>query len=884
MRRLWRWGTGLVALGLSAVCSAQATNAEGSMQPFAMRWDDIEPTVVDLSFLSPDEAGARGPVRIGDDGHLYTGDERLRLFGNNIGGGTVFADGLADEQRNAFAGRMRKFGYNAIRFHHLEAMWLGRNVFGPVSNGRNESTKQIDPESLDRLQRWFAAFKRHGIYTNMNLLVSRRFVAADGVPELDGVPWKLQGTIAMWHPQMIELQKDYARQLLASDNPHTGMPIARDPSLATVEINNENGILHAWFDGELDKVPPSLIEPLRVAWNQWLEKRYGSTEALATAWRVREVPLGEPLIDGPAAFQLERHGGAEAQISTTGGETIIRIDRAGSAGWHVQWGRPGIAFQADEPYTLRFEARADSPRSIVVNISQAHDPWANLGFAQTIELAREWKTFEYTVLLPRGDHNGRLIFSGLSRDGATFGFRNISLRPGGRVGGAAPLGEVALPIGKNAQAQTTRQRRDFIAFCMDAERAYFGQMRRFVREELGVTAPVVGTIVGCSPMGVQKEMDAIDTHAYWRHPVFPGRPWDPQNWTIAPDSMVNYPRSAAILPTMLKQVRVDGRRLPHMLTEYDHPAPNPYAAEGPLFLATYAALQDYDAVYFFAYDRTPKDPAGKILGFFDTMNHPTVVANTLAAALIFRRGLISPAREEAVVTITEEQELDALAERGRAWRMANFGDFTDQPLAAYTRRVAVNFAAQPAPAPKVEQEPGKLHADNGQIAWTVPADQQEGGDGGSIVFGNGTDVIGAMGHGRGLAVAVRNDSLTLVDLAAGPQCRTAVLVRLEGDPLNAPGRTRALLIITGDAANTNWQWKDEKKQMLTSWGGEPTVIETVPATLTIPNASTLRVWALDPAGRRAEEARVERADKGPTARLGPGHTQTATLWYEIEWE
>ena len=57
-------------------------------------------------------------------------------------------------------------------------------------------------------------------------------------------------------------------------------------------------------------------------------------------------------------------------------------------------------------------------------------------------------------------------------------------------------------------------------------------MRDFLQRDVGVTCPVVGTIVGCSPMGVQKEMDAIDTHAYWRHPKFPGGEWDEEDWTV----------------------------------------------------------------------------------------------------------------------------------------------------------------------------------------------------------------------------------------------------------------------------------------------------------------------------------------------------------------
>ncbi len=852
------------------------TRETGELRPFVLPWDDTRPSGLDLSFLSPDPAGAAGPVRIEDDGHLYSGDQRLRLWGNNITGGTVFADNVTDEQRNAFAGRMRKFGYNAIRYHHLGATWLDRNIFGPVRQSRNESTTQIDPESLDRLQRWFAAFKRHGLYTNMNLLVSRRFVAADGVPGIDAVGWKLQGTIAMWHPRLIELQKEYARQLLASDNPHTGLPIARDPSLATVEINNENGILHAWFGGQLDEVPADLAEPLRIAWNDWLRQRYASDAALAKAWQARDVPLGKPLVDGPNGFVLERHGGAAAQAESADGETRITVQRPGAMGWHVQWGRPGLAFSPDQPYTLRFEARADRARSINVNVGEAHAPWGGLGFSQNLKLTPDWQRFEFVFVPTRGDDNGRVIFSGLSQEGARFALRSVSLHPGGRVGGTTNLGAVPLPSHSAGQGQTAPQRRDFIAFCMEAERAYFGQMRQFLREELGVTAPVVGTIVGCSPMGVQKEMDAIDTHAYWRHPEFPGRGWDPDNWIVRPDSMVNHPRSSAILGTMLKQVRINGKRLPHMLTEYDHPAPNPYAGEGPLFLAAYAALQDYDAVYLFCYDHNFRNDGGRITGYFDTMNHPTVAANALAAALLFRRGDIAPAQSESVVTITPEQELDALTTHGQAWRMVDYADFVGRPLDAYTQRVAVNFAAASAmPAPF--SVPGGLAADNGALVWTPPTDDAEG-----RLHLLGRTVLGGIGPAPESAPIGHPTGPRLV--VPDGRWATVILCQLEGSSLLAPGRKRALLVATRGHANAGWVWKDEQRQMLTDWGRAPTLIETVPVILALPGEPAIRAWALDPIGQRVEPVTGERVDGQTMLRLGPGHTETATLWYEIEWE
>ena len=484
-----------------------------------------------------------------------------------------------------------------------------------------------------------------------------------------------------------------------------------------------------------------------------------------------------------------------------------------------------------------------------------------------------------------GDADARVTFDGLSQDGASYEFRDVSLKPGGKVGGVTTLGDV--PVPKRGETMTLPQRRDWFAFCMDAERAYFGEMRRFLKEDLGVVAPVVGTIVGCSPMGVQKEMDAIDTHAYWRHPEFPGEGWDPENWVVRPDSMVNHPESAAILGPMLRQVRVDGRRLPHMLTEYDHPAPNPHAGEAPLFLAAYAALQDFDAVYLFAYDVDFAEEPGKIGGFFDDANHPTKMANCIPAALMFRRGGIPRAPRESVVDVQGEEELAALVERGGAWRMVDYGDLGGDRLAAYTDRVAVNFltgggdgdpATRPSPT-RFMDSPATW------VSWSAEEFHDQ-----PLAIKPNLHVVtggffGGWGYGVGTEWYATDDRVTIALKTADDAWSTVVLSSMGGDGLIGLGKKRALLVATGDYANTGWQWKSDAHLSLgTDWGTAPTLIEVVPVTLTLKAQKACRAWALDATGKRVEEVAVELDGGTATVRVGPGHTETATLFYEIEWE
>ena len=186
-------------------------------------------------------------------------------------------------------------------------------------------------------------------------------------------------------------------------------------------------------------------------------------------------------------------------------------------------------------------------------------------------------------------------------------------------------------------------------------------MRRFLKEELGVKVPIVGTIVATSTPNLMADLDVVDSHAYWQHPQFPGKPWDMDNWFVKNISMVDYPDSNAVTPLAFQ--RVAGK--PHMVSEYNHPAPNTHAGEGPLFIAAFAALQDWDAIFLYTYSHEDKETkAGCIPGFFSIGQHPTIMANLPVASLLFRRGDLVPAKQLLRVPLPPDKEIDLIARRG----------------------------------------------------------------------------------------------------------------------------------------------------------------------------------------------------------------------------
>jgi len=108
-----------------------------------------------------------------------------------------------------------------------------------------------------------APANRRPTFGTGGLLVSRPFGKGDGLPAaIERVDTKDRHVIGFFYPPMLKLQQDYARRLLTHRNPHTRRTYAEDPAVAFVEINNENGLLHAWLAGHVDNLPDVFLRDL----------------------------------------------------------------------------------------------------------------------------------------------------------------------------------------------------------------------------------------------------------------------------------------------------------------------------------------------------------------------------------------------------------------------------------------------------------------------------------------------------------------------------------------------------------------------------------------------------------------------------------------------
>ncbi|MDY0170891.1 MAG: carbohydrate binding domain-containing protein, partial [Thermoguttaceae bacterium] len=808
-------GVILILVTLCA-CGAEASD----LVPFAMPWDDGAPGPTDLRATIEKPAGKSGFVCVAG-GQLYAGERRLRLFGANLTAGACFPDHATADK---VAARMAKFGLNAVRLHFLDSTWGSPRLIKYESGDWGN----WDAEALDRLDYFIARLKEHGIYVNLNLLVGRRFGVGDGVdPAVNQLDWKAAHAVGFFHAPHFETQKAYVRQLLTHRNPYTKLAYVEDPAVALVEINNENGLIHTWMGSDFDALPEVFAEDLRKQWNDWLGKRYTDTAALSRAWGARDEPLGAEMFANAGLVQrlegwnVEQHQGAAVEASVENGTAILRVRKPGTAGWHVQFNQPNLAIKKGGLYTVRFRAAADRERKVNLSLIQAHDPWGNLGFGMTLTLSKDAKPFTFTFLANADDENARLNFGDMNQEGAEFRFTELSLKPGGRVG----VGEgesveqrnVRVPKVAEAWTLPAGGRHDWVRFLWETERKHWTGMQKFLKEELGVKVPIVGTIVATSTPNLMADMDVVDTHAYWEHPHFPGKPWDWNNWFVNNLSMVNDPERATV--TALAFQRVAGK--PHMVSEYNHPAPNTHAGEGPLFIAAFGALQDWDAIFLYTYSHDDgKTKAGRIPDFFDIGQHPTIMANVPAASLLFRRGDVAAARQVLRLPLSPEAEVERIAQKGHTWNVLNVRQLGLDLRYAIRHRVALDLTGKSAVPDMEALALDAVTSDTGEIAWRLPT-QDKG-----VFEIRSPRTKGFIGHADGQTLDLGDGVQVTIEKTRTGWC-TLALTLLEGESLSVKPR-RALLVATGYTENTDMGWTDLTKSTVgTNWGKPPSLIAPV---------------------------------------------------------
>ena len=247
------------------------------IQPFVMKKDMCFTGALDFSFLLDAPAGKHG-FAVVEDGHIFIGGKRTRFYGFNIPFTSLY---LPKKDSELIADRLSRAGVNFVRIHAEDAIpWKaeeGKNLIDyTLGNSRN-----LDPESLDKLDYLFYCLKQKGIYMQLDLFCYRGFLPGDGLDYPDEM-MKYFKQVNIFNRRLIDLQKEFASDYLGHLNPYTGLRYLDDPAVAVVQVMNEDGIF--WYEGRDAIGLPSYRSELDRRFNWYLLAKYGSRRALDNAW------------------------------------------------------------------------------------------------------------------------------------------------------------------------------------------------------------------------------------------------------------------------------------------------------------------------------------------------------------------------------------------------------------------------------------------------------------------------------------------------------------------------------------------------------------------------------------------------------------------------
>lgn len=270
-------------------------------------------SILDFSFLADRHApaGRLGRILPGPDGRFVyekTG-ERARLIGANL---CFEANYIPKEECDALAEVFRRQGYNAVRFHHTDI-----HMIKGVWNA--QTSYEIEPQMLDRLDYLFAAMKRAGLYATIDFYTMRYF----GPGEIVGVDKRMSGDIKQLLPVSESAFQAWSKLVLTwmhHVNPYTGLAWKDDPALTFACPLNEDAIVSVLGD---DSLAMSLFR-----------ERY-------QAWKQENGITGEdvvPLKKDPrfTRFAIETKRASNRRIAAVLRENGIAIPLSGSNWWNTQ--------------------------------------------------------------------------------------------------------------------------------------------------------------------------------------------------------------------------------------------------------------------------------------------------------------------------------------------------------------------------------------------------------------------------------------------------------------------------------------------------------------------------------------------------------------------
>ena len=885
----------MTALFALFLLRAIAGAAEADWFAFSMPCSDTSTSVTHAGMLFNDApAGRHGRLGV-RDGHFYFADgARARFWGINVVSNGNFP---SHEDAPMVAARLEKLGYNLVRVHGIDMP--APNGLLDISGGDRQT---FSVSQLDKLDYFIYQLKQHGVYTNINLHVSRVFTEADGVVDAAIIPEQSKA-VSVFDDRIITLQKEYAQKLLSHINPYTGLSYADDPAVAFVEINNENNLLREWELGRLFGKPnsdgtltPYYTNELDNKWNRWLVSKYVTDEALLGAWQAGSETGGinqalNPGFEQPISTEWVRN----FVLPATGQFSIDTVEKASgncsmkitvssktADSWRARLYQCGFVTGKGIRYAVRFKAMADTPHATVLIFSQ-NSPSVNYGLSLPITIAGQWRQYEYyftastnTSANPADPNYARFGFHvGLATGTVWLDDVEFSSAPIYALQPYESLGQMSVERTTWTDRGRFSPRRvaDNAEFYASLEKDYYSGMINYMRLVTGVKSLITTTSQFFGELNLLSRADGdyMDQHGYWDHPQYLV---DDSNKLFTQHNKSFVSETSSLFESFLNrgpQLAVNNK--PFVMSEFNHSFPNQYEYEMLPVIAAYGLLQDWDGLVMHSFSRDQIYDADYIPNSFLSKYNSVKLAQMPMCSLIFRRAYIRQAQSQLTADYSKEDAISSHAAMVacRPAFMVGGSSLPVQALLKYRMRKNIDMPRSslidevlPAAERDALRAATVVASDTGEMGWN----RQEAGAG--YVTFNSPCFQGASGFIAGKTIQLSKLTLAMETNSA------AYIVSVDTAPIGSTGRM--LLTVVGRQENTG-QVKDENNGLVTL-GGAPVLMEPVRGRVTLEVAHSpynCMVYALDGYGQRKSTATVSVVDKTISFTTGSDETP----WYEI---
>jgi len=428
----------------------------------------------------------------------------------------------------------------------------------------------------------------------------------------------------------------------------------------------------------------------------------------------------------------------------------------------------------------------------------------------------------------------------------------------------------------------------FRRFLWETQQATMVKMTKFLREELGVRALITGVNGWTDEWGTQAvrtQLDYVDNHWYWDHPVFLEK-----EWSLPSRGGANGESAIAQAGSLHEKSLTRLLDRPFTISEFNYGAPNKCAGEGGLLTGAFAAIQGWAGLWRFTYSSDRETVmGGGASDYFDLVNDPLRLASERVGMALFLREDLAEAPRAVAITGTAE---DYLSRSG----VRSSGELTKLGWTVRMGTLVGATLAEPGGlemavtgSPENAYLPGlvKLARQHGLIPAANETDAGAGiyeSAGREIRLETNTGIVSVNTNRTAALAGPAGTSRKMgpVSISIGKTWSMVSLISLDRAPLAESGKI--LVTHLTDLKNTGEVFRGQDMAVLEDWGKGPWLVRSGKATVKIARArppSGIEVWRLSLVGQRTRQVPAEFVNGAVTFTVSTSPETGATLDYEV---